>query len=302
MQTLKVVIKPLSSFSTTIHSDTLFGAFCWNYLDKYGADKLKKILDCNAVVFSNIFPEGYLPCPIIPNGNKVVSSVKEYASIKKLKKIRYLPISCFQDQLSINKLLSLKETLIDSVPLESKDQVVVRNAIDRNTGTGLSGALFSDSETFYKENTSLCFYVRFNENVLLKEEVTEVVKLLTLFGIGKDKSTGKGSFEKQSINESDLPLYKGEKHFISLSNGLPDDACELEYGKLITKYSKHGRGSLFRKNPVQLYVEGSLFKITEPKDYYGTYLDNVSLQIGHKHHACLFPMFIDIDLSMGKFV
>lgn len=300
MLTLKVVITPISSVSSTIQSDTLFGSFCWNYLDKFGEEKLKKIIDNQAIVFSNIFPNGYLPCPILPNSDKEVNSMEEYAKLKKLKKVKYVSLSCFLEQLSDAKLHSLKEDMIDNAPLESKAQVVVRNAIDRNTGTGLSGALFSDSETFYKENTKLCFYVMFDEDFLSKEELTEVIGFLTKFGIGKDKSTGKGSFELEGIYESDLPKNKGNQYFITLSNGLPNNDCSLEYGKLITKFSKHGRGAIFLKNPVQMYVEGSVFKATEKKDYYGSYLDNVSKQVGHKHNACLFPLFVDFELSKEK--
>ena len=65
----KITIKPISSFCSPLQSDTFFGAFCWSYLYNYGQDALEEIIynyktGKPDVIFSNAFPEGYLPAPV----------------------------------------------------------------------------------------------------------------------------------------------------------------------------------------------------------------------------------------------
>lgn len=304
MKTIKVIITPLSSFASDIQSDTLFGAFCWNYLDKYGEIELKKLLDNHAIVFSNIFPFGKLPCPILPNIGNDYEKIEDYRQLKKLKKIKHLPSEFFKEELNSAVLASMKADYANKKEKKeeiSKSQIIIRSSIDRNTGTVLESALFSDIETFYKKDTKLMFYVMFDEQTISEEKIKDTIQLLSVFGIGKDKSTGKGAFTVEYV-ENDLPQSTNKKYFMTLSNGLPDGDCELVYGKTITKFSKVARGSMFRKNPIQMYTEGSIFKVKNVKDFYGAYNKDVfdknnSEHEGYVHHACLFPLFIDLGLG-----
>jgi CRISPR-associated protein Csm4 len=365
MKTIKVVIKPKSSFSSLIHSDTLFGAFCWNYLDKYGEEELEKLLENQSIVFSNIFPNGKLPCPIVPNNKGFIEQSKnpllfkhfeiikhlfenqdinqelfyfknsiksqdvyilsekglakeliknlkcrldftnldEYADVKKIKKINYLPISSLSEKVSLASIEEAKSKVLKEIEEEKREkkqpilqsQTSIRNSINRNTGTVLEGGLFSAKEFFYREDVLLFFYVMFDEQILAEEKVKEMIMNMGICGIGKDKSIGKGAFDIKEFVEDDLPNSDKKEYFMSLSNGFPDSDCKFLFGKTITKFSKHARESFFLKNPVQMYTEGSVFKVIKKKDFYGSYLDNVSKKIGHKHHGCLFPLYIDFE-------
>ncbi|HAR64173.1 MAG: hypothetical protein DKM50_00920 [Candidatus Margulisiibacteriota bacterium] len=294
MKIIKAIIKPVSSFSSAIHSDTLFGAFCWNYLDKYGEADLKKIIENTDIVFSNIFPLEMLPCPVLPSGEPDFDTVEKYADVKKLKKVQYLPLNCFAGKLTQESILEFKKQAVDNNEIKAETQIITRSAINRNTGTVLEGALFSDREIFYPESALMVFYIMFDESSLPENKVKETIEQMSVFGIGKDKSIGKGCFSVEFV-PNDLPMHANQTHFISLSNGLPDDACELLYGKTITKFSRHGRGSRYLKNPIQMYTQGSIFKVKEKRKYYGEYNRNASEQEGHVHQACLFPLFVNLE-------
>ena len=44
MQLYRARLRPLSPVSTQLQSDALFGAFCWSFRYRYGADALEQLL------------------------------------------------------------------------------------------------------------------------------------------------------------------------------------------------------------------------------------------------------------------
>jgi CRISPR-associated protein Csm4 len=71
MKSYKIKIKPKSFFSTPLLSDTIFGQFACVYKEIYGEKELEDFLELfnksatPPLVFSDAFPTGYLPKPIL---------------------------------------------------------------------------------------------------------------------------------------------------------------------------------------------------------------------------------------------
>lgn len=334
MNSLKITIKPTSSFVTPLHSDTLFGSFCWLLRDIKGESFLLKCLRGNTpfILFSNAFPQDCLPKPVIdPVVSEPITNEDEYTEYKRQKKAPFVKAGDFikerktpLDQQVLSGILkndlkirmesirvtcnAVDELTGDGICTQKQMEIirVTRNAIDRRTGRVAERQLYTLRETFYNAQVSLIIYVKFDPAKIDEALVTKVLELLGTTGIGKDKNVGKGKFSVKQVRQDpeELGAFKEANGFVSLSRGVPhNNDCKLYFGKTATKFSKHGgelavKGKPF-KNPVQLYVEGSTFYIKEPlKPYYGRLLPDVGHpeQVGHVHSGTLFPLFVTLPV------
>ena len=306
MKSLKLTIEFKSPLGSMLLSDTIFGHFCWEYRDIFGEDKLKEVLEdfeSNPfIVFSDGFVKDTLPMPFLkPKSlNEMKGYFKEkfgddfdyYSNVKRLKKARFVKVDFFKSLKEDLELFALYDYIHKS---KTKTAHFIRNSVHRITNTVQDG-LYSTTEVFYGEPVDI--YVKYDEGRIDKSTIKKVFESIGRFGFGRDKSTGKGRFEVVEIEDEPKVLArKSTKTFISLSSGVPDEDCEVLYGKTFTKFGKHGRGPILKnpfKNPVVLFKSGSVFSFKMEKEAYGRGL-SVSVYHGHCHSAYMLPLFVDVE-------
>jgi CRISPR-associated protein Csm4 len=329
MNCLKVELEPISSFITKIESDTLFGVFCWNLLYKYGENRLIELLKTfneePFIIFSNAFSADKLPKPYL---KPVISNDKNIKNIKKtglLNKVDFIgllknnrnkniPLTLNQINDLIRKRLEEKQTSKKSGTeadieenIESTNNIIIqKNFIDR-LGNYSNNKLFAVEETFYSKDIKLNIFVKYSD-LITKDEIKEVFKLIAVNGFGKDKSTGKGKFHFSIIEEFEEkellnPPDNIDKYWImSLSNAFINDINnnELIKYKFIQSYVKFPKmGGIAAnsdvpfKNPIVLITPGSTFKPVIKKEYYGNAVKNVfaSKYNEYWHSGYIVPFF-----------
>ncbi len=305
MQSLKITLKFLSPLGSLLQSDTIFGHFAWELKYLKGEDGLKKLLDSFEkepfIVFSDGFVKDTVCMPFLkPKGLKdakefILKKDKKtdyYSKMKELKKARFVKVEdwVFADRLN---LFDLYDFIEDEET--SKGAIFIRNSVNRLSNNVQEG-LYSTKEVFYKKPIDI--YVKFASDAITKEEIREAFESIGKFGFGKDKSTGKGRFVVETVEDNPKILQKkNSKHFISLSSGVYDADCEIFYGKTFTKFGKHGGDLIFGnpfKNPAVLYKGGSVFKVNKTKEIYGRAL-KISNYNGHYHNAYMIPLFVDVE-------
>ena len=303
MRRLKIAVRPESSFISKLQSDTLFGQFCWTFRDLHGDNALLSLLsgykDNPFLVFSDGFGEGFLPVPFLPPTDYNAGDTNEIKSLKRKTFIQSGDLLNILPNLSWNALVEIlsgeKYKKPDSEPYE-KSADVHKNSINRLSSTVKDGNLYHTKETFYKRNIDI--YAVYDEALIGIPEIKEIINLIGKTGFGKDKSAGKGRFSVINITEEPrelVPTCAEPNIFISLSCGVPAGDAVLKYGKVFTKFGKHG-GSLASqgkhiKNPVIMLKSGSIFSFSQKKDFYGAGLELDPAAPGHFHSAYMIPLF-----------
>ncbi len=303
---LRLLVKFETPYVTPLLADTIFGEFCWAFCWLQGEDRLKELLSNEKPIgFSDLLPKGKLPFPKYPKEPLYFSprTPKDYELAKEFKKKRFLGkdvfkecvkegesfegfLNCVKERLLKGKFKD-RETKKDSATITS-----IHVAINRITGTASEGKLYHLRENFIEEGE---IYVVYNKELLTKEDVEEVFKILGLTGVGAKKSSGKGKF-KVKVLDWDLPKANEKKWFISLSTGLPKaEEVEEYYADFFTKFPKHGREvaspKVFKK-PVILSRPGSVFRAKESLELYGELKEGISSFTGHKHSFLVVPLFV----------
>lgn len=302
MRRLKIAVRPESSFISKLQSDTLFGQFCWTFRDLHGDQALRELLsgykDNPFLVFSDGFRKGFLPVPFLPpatdynaSDTNEIKSLKRKTFIQSGDLLNLLPNLSWQ---GLIKILSDDKKIDDEPYEESTD--VHKNSINRLSSTVQDGNLYHTKETFYRKNIDI--YAVYDEALIGVPEIEKIMNLIGKTGFGKDKSAGKGRFSVINITEEPREListFDEPNIFISLSCGVQADDAALKYGKVFTKFGKHG-GSLASqgkhiKNPVIMLKSGSIFSFSQKKDFYGMGLELDPAAPGHFHSAYMIPLF-----------
>lgn len=249
---------------TFIHSDTLFSAFCHNYLLLYGKTKLESVLqkflkDTPPFLISSAFPwwkDGfYFPIP----KNQMLKG-------KKLKKISFVEKRGFEKLLSgesIEKIIGTFKTLPDeegNKPWKTAD--VPRLCLSRLTNHPGEN-YFHFGEVSYGKDSGLFFLIDFKNNTFEKE-LKAAFNLMSDEGIGGDRSSGKGLFEKPQFEEIKFNL-SDTKGAVSLSLHYPkqDELTDIRNGYYELKerkgyiYSPYGQS--LRRKSLRMFSEGSVF-------------------------------------------
>ncbi len=312
MRRLKITVRPESAFISRLQSDTLFGQFCWTVKETRGDNALKALLSGYGhnpfIIFSDGFPAGYLPVPFLPpsvdgpaDADIVKKRFKHRNFVKSGDLLKILPELSWRALINILKsdaAAGRSEGMCDEPVVKSAD--VYKNSINRITSSTAtvkgSGSLYHTEETYYE--TDIDIYAVYNEAIIDGGGITEIFKLIGKTGFGRDKSTGKGRFSVTDTVEEPCELLSGRDEgdiFISLSNGVQADGAVLKYGKVFTKFGKHG-GTLASqgkhiKNPVIMLKPGSVFSFTRRNDFYGAGLELAPNAPGHFHSAWMIPLF-----------
>lgn len=289
MPCVKINWTPLSSYSTPLQSDTVFGHLCWALLYLQGEDKLNQILaEMNDKPFlvSSAFPQGKLPRPNYPIRKEQTDKTREQlnvdeliwsAKLKKLKKIRWLD----RDEFFANKcvfnpiqsLIMLYSNLENRTDEIEQQELVFHNVINRSKST--SDNVFAEETIYPVEN--MVFESYLSTELLNEEDIRQCLNYIEYSGFGKKKSTGKGYF-KVDVEKYEFPKTGGSNAYLSLSNHIPspEDSKDVYYSHLV-KYGKLG-GQVSAnltpfKYPVFVFTPGTLYKSeTMPK---GTVLSGI---------------------------
>lgn len=289
---------------SSLPSDTLWGNLCWGFLYLYGESTLLDFLKSYEgekpnLIMSSAFPyyitqnqevKLFFPKPCYPlnEQNLEVESnedkIQKMVERKKLKKIQWVEYSLWKQLIQDQYREEDFKNTIQAPKLFSSS--ITRNTIDRiNGGTlqkGKHGQLFV--EDYYLLELQNPPETELQEIGLffLCQDHTEgkleaVLRLLSHWGIGGNKSIGKGIFEfrmedfeifePQNANAMmNLSLYyplQEELKFYKNHSKLFQYQLEIRkgyYGELID--------GKYQKQPLFYFKEGSIFPLL-PKDYYG---------------------------------
>lgn len=293
MSLYRISIKPITSFCSPLQSDTFFGAFCWSYLYNFGEDSLRELLynykiGMPDIIFSNAFPCGTIPMPI--GLDKAVK--KQEGSFSKEERYQKYIENKRMENISKISLRDFNRIINGVIEFSSNNMVVEhtymnwRNLVNRETNTVGNiegeGNLFEIEEIYTTGAYDIYIY-----STLAKDILDCTLKDMFCFGIGAQRSVGKGAFE---IFE-ELEVFHGfnipesPNAFVALSNFIPqkDDPTDGYY-KAFVKYPKvsyiSSEGDSPFKKPLIFLKAGSVFFDQPIKTFYGSCIEKVALKGG----------------------
>ncbi len=280
MRTYRLILRPHGSWCTPWMADTLFGSLAWRLLRLAGEDELRRLIEEFSgaeppFVLSDAFPEGWLPCPL----SAELEKVSKGSNLKPK-----LPAWVREEQFK-----SLIRNSGKILPPQDPPQPVgagsrLHVSIDRRAGTATgegSSSLFEIPEwRLQKAGGSqpehLVVYIR--TGAWLDRLVT-LFNCLSTTGFGKKKSSGRGAFEVAGEPQPCdwMDDNEGADGFVSLSHFVPAETDPTE-GRwaVAVKYPKFAAGAPTPgpfKGRLTMLRPGSVFKIVgSVEPFYGRML------------------------------
>lgn len=263
---------PESPWRTPWQADTLSGLLCWTCARTEGDDVLRRKLIEPALagrppfVLSDAFPGNRLPLPVAVRTLDVPPDLR-----KPLKRARWLLPESFR-QLQTGAVPGTGEMLRDAGTLEYTQ---LRNTIGRASNTTSNGGgLFPTEESVLKKGIRhLTVYARIAPESLVLFE--RLLRELTQWGFGSDRSAGKGQFrlggEIELAPELDEPA--DTDSCVSLSTFQPASGDPMDGAwEAFTKYGKlgpdFGLENVFKK-PIIVLRPGASFRTAIPHAWLG---------------------------------
>jgi CRISPR-associated protein Csm4 len=297
MKCFSLKLRPLSSWCTPWHADTLFAALCWQARLLGGVRLVESILDAYRAerppfVISDCFPAGWLPCPL---------------SFQ----VKQLPGNATQARLPAwLRTSQLRALLKDPLPLiaegkwaEPPIRFLRRLHTSTDRLTTQSNALFQTDEicldaTGSREDQVLELFVK-TETWLSK--FIQLLEALSKAGFGKKRSWGHGAFELLGAPEPCewIDCCDSSNAFVSLSHFVPAPSDPSEgCWSLLTKYPKFSPMAPVSypfKGRLMMIRPGSVFRTTESvRPYYGRILQEISTEFKSAiHYALAFSLPIN---------
>lgn len=332
MKYYKLTIKLVSSFSTPLVSDTIWGHICWALRFLKGGEELKRFIssysNCKEppLLISNAFPKDFLPRPILspikkdqrdslrgefyskdPLKSEILNFEEELKIYKKAKYISWEDYEIFKEnasELNYYKILMTKDEEIKK--LGPKPIQVTRNTINRLSGTTMQeggGLYFSNENFFDDENERNIYNIYLAGDYFNKDELLELLIYIKENGYGKDSSSGKGRFDIISdLEEIKWPEFMGDA-ILSLSDFVLSEkdpvkdgwyALKTKFGKLGSIYANSGNPF---KYPLLMITAGSVFWLDKSAKYLGKLVHNIHPQkdICHYGYALCLPINIEVN-------
>ena len=290
MKLYKATITPISEFSSLLQGDTIFGHICWMIFFKYGEDRLQELLKSYSsspfLVVSDAFVKGYFPKPKMPSRylNENIDEKKEnrkkvWISLEDLQKGNYQ---------------NAKKN--EEVGNFDKEFENMHNSLNYKT-------FHTDGDTFapyaskvYKfSQKDIYFYI--DEALFTKNELQEVLTLLSEYGYGKDISLGKGRFRFDKLEKIDIDFISNT--FMALSPFVVKDLkAEKIFYEPFTKFGKLGANRAYTnpfKKPIVLAQSGSVIKLKNSiqKPIIGSCISNIEevyKDVVHQGYAIVIPI------------
>lgn len=277
----RFTIEPRAPFGTPLRSDTLFGHACWSVALAEGDAALSGFLERARaqepeVVFSDGFPSGFMPRPLLPAPALTASSPAEQRKHKRLSSRRWIKRDVLQNG-------TWNSTLLDADEQEGycdypQSRTSMHNVIDRQTGTSLSeNGLFERSELWYTGIWRLVdIYVY---TAWTRARLDDFLKTMFETGYGGDRTVGRGVVAIHAAPVEDS-FPEASQWSMALSRCIPGDSIDLSasFYALEPKYGKVWSG-LGEKNPHKKpllhTLPGSVFKTGAPSRIAGRVVSGV---------------------------
>ncbi len=293
-----------NGIKSPLPSDTLWGNLCWAMLYLYGEDTLTDFLNSYQSpqpqwILSSTFPyykqenqkeKLFFPRPSMPlksydeiqNSHQNLSKLEKIQALskrKEIKDIQFLEYHFFQ-------ALILGEEKTDNLPKDLVPKLVpfsmTRNTINRFSG----GSLQKDGEG--QLFTQEYFFIHYNQEMLSEKglfflchdfsdgKLEACLRFLSHWGIGGNKTIGKGNFEFRVENfEFQEPQNPNALMNLTLYHPDPD---EIQYYKsqpknfsyqLIMRKGFFGKNinGKYEKKPLFFFKEGSIFPYMEKQNF-----------------------------------
>ncbi len=329
----KISFQLKSTIITYFQADVIFGHFCWALRYIYGNNILKEFIesyDIKPTLFSNSYPDGYLPFPILkPLLNEERKALKDIILFKygndfkgydeklidlsinecisKIEKNELIELNILSDLKNSFSLYNYFCYIIDRAcsikkNYNDKEIAIVHNVIDRRTSTTKDvGGFFVTFERFYlSNNENLTFFFFIDTEYLSENMISNIMEYLSFSGFGAKKSSGKGALKFLSIDLcNNLLNVDNPNGFVTLSNFIPDEKTPIKcFYKLLTKFGKLGEeyaqsNNPFKK-PIMMFKEGSVF-FTNEKGYYGKLIRNIHSDSNIVHYAYAYPLWLNFE-------
>ncbi|MFW5890865.1 MAG: type III-A CRISPR-associated RAMP protein Csm4 [bacterium] len=279
MKTYRVTLTPKGTMSKIPDSQTLFGAFCWAYLDLYGEKSLEELLDNyfahdDKFVVSSAFPNGFLPAPLFQwykteDIDKLSTNRTKFevmSKLKKFKKVKYVTENLFDMLLmgDISVDVIVKDIIFqrnqysicgnvlgldyEDLSLSISSQNSFKNSINRlSNTTGDGGNLYYFNTVNLNRGSKLFFFMS-TDNI---DKYLPVFNLLSHGAIGGDRSSGNNNFQVELDDEFDPPVKDDRNWRVLLSKYIPKN-IDKEIDK---------EKSLCKIDTVHSKVENRMFKV-----------------------------------------
>lgn len=258
MKLYQIDIEPTGGFYTQIKGDTLFGMFCWAVAERFGENRLTKLLDGYTesrpyIVLSDAFPKGYLPKPVLPfpyfkkEGQKDDEfNVKER---KKFKRREWLPA----DKISLPTNQMAEE--FEEVSFMKK-MLKTANSVNPETNHAGGGKYSAYTTEQIHYQGELTIYAVIDESRIAADEVKTLFEQIGQTGYGKKASSGGGKFSVKAMN----PVSFDNSSYTALMTLAPSVAqsgefdAEKSFYKVFVRFGRHGNKSALSENPFKLPV------------------------------------------------
>ncbi len=241
----------LEKTETYIPADTLFSALCQTWTTFYDTESLTDFLNQYTAengtlpfTLTSAFPYAdnvyFFPKPLTFRESKDTTDNAR----KKIKKVRFISQSIFQDIVAGNSQNFDKENLINGeniwVSAEEKEQLKKSideklNIISTSTRPRVTiGAQNAGSEIWHVEtvqfntNCGLWFAAQFDSDAT-KQKVETLLRVLGDSGIGGERNAGYGQFTFEPITNFQLPATEDSTQFVTLSPICPKSPEQLEH-------------------------------------------------------------------------
>jgi len=288
MKRLLLSIEPKSAFGTPLLGDTMFGQLCWAISNRYGKQRLDKLLEGYTdnrpfAIVSDAFPKGYLPRPALP-----LHWLKkpDGENPKILKKRNWLLVRALSNPLveMLPDCRSSKE-IVASFTTTSKVSTSTttfcfthsqsHNSINRLTGTtGEDGfAPYIQTQLWFYPQISLDCYILLDTDRLPENELKICLEDIGAIGFGRDASIGLGKFEVKYLTISPLSDQKKADACLTLAACVPQGLGYEQqccFYQTFTRFGRHGdlaaiSGKNPFKNPILMARAGAVFGIMPPE-------------------------------------
>ncbi len=301
MLTYRVTLRPRSATLSPWQADTLFGHLCWLVLYREGEGALNDLLDryrqgAPPLLFSNGFPEGCLPRPLLPSPGIPTEATKR-ARVRAMQEAKAGKGVRWVSPDEFDAFRRGERVTLGPRPKLVIERTELKNQINRLTfGTtpvedgSAGGNLYDVNELAYvrvsgpeRIGLNVCVYVRAQDEAWA-EKAREWLEELSQGGYGAKKASGYGHFEVAGWDpfasfDQPLPDANG---FISLSNWVParQDPSDGFYTTMV-KYGKLGEELARSDNPFKfpliMLAAGSSFRAQRPiRRWYGRLVQKVA--------------------------
>jgi CRISPR-associated protein Csm4 len=276
----EILIRPTSSFGTSLKGDTLFGHFCWQiakdqellngsldeWISRYPEEPFAVFatawprLDAQRVTYALKRPD--IPPSLFEHENTKQSRQDYLQNRKKNKGKKWLTVGQdFRISLDMAKCVSDQELFTQYISeLPPKEQQTLRllpqkkhkvifsseqqhNSINRLTMTTGSGffAPYSTQNIHFVPGLELAIFAYLDERAASVDQLRTAFERIGQWGFGRDASTGMGRFHIVSCKKVTWPASDQATACYTLAPCIPDQGkFHQSYFAPFTRFGRHG--------------------------------------------------------------